>query len=730
MTLVPLVIAAAMLAEDHPTGPRLTPPTIRQVAPLGVSRGASVEMTVEGFNLAGASRVYFSEPGVEARILRVKELPDLPDVRLGSNGTPSTIDVGPLPPRNQVTLEVEVDPKAPIGPVSFRVQTPYGLTPAASFLIEPYYGESPDNEPNDTLETAFDTYLPSILAGTISRPGDVDLFKIRVRAGEALTFESTGRQAGSALMPVIEIIDSGMNVVAKYTDAAFQHRFESAGSLYIRISDYQRRGSANHFYRVRVGDFPFVPMSDASRVRPDLAMEVAPRRAPKVIPADGAAELTASTTVTGLLDKGPREFRFRARAKEELVFEVKAQRLGSRLDSFIEILDAKRQPVEMAVARPVWETNVTLRDHDSQSRGIRIQGWNAMKAGDYVMIGGSILRIEALPKTPDDDMIFESFNGQRIAYFGTSPEAHAIDSPVYKVLLFPPGKTFSPNGLPLARLTYRNDDGGPGFGKDSYLRFQAPADGQYIVRVGDVRQQAGPEHRFELTMRAPEPDFQLSVAPRNPNVPAGGTIPLTVTAMRLDGLTEAIEVELKNLPPGFTATKALIARGQNFGTILLSAEPGAKLDEAAPLEAVGRAGKLERAANPDDKLKYIALAPKPDVVMTAETRELLVEAGSTGEVTVSIQRQNGFGGRVPIEVRNLPPYVRVMDVGLNGVLLNEDETRRTFTIEALPMAEELDQTIYVSGAVETRANGQQNSYAAPQTIQLRVRKPVTSGGGQ
>ncbi|MGH9662142.1 MAG: hypothetical protein ACRD96_26570, partial [Bryobacteraceae bacterium] len=50
-----LPIAAALAQTDHPTGPRITPPTISAVAPLGASRGATVEMTVEGFNLARAT---------------------------------------------------------------------------------------------------------------------------------------------------------------------------------------------------------------------------------------------------------------------------------------------------------------------------------------------------------------------------------------------------------------------------------------------------------------------------------------------------------------------------------------------------------------------------------------------------------------------------------------------------------------------------------------------------
>ena len=136
--LLALTLSAA--SSDRPTGNRITPPTLNSVSPVGIARGTTVELTVEGLNLAKASAIYFSEPGVTGKILRVKELPDLPENRLGSNGTPSTVDLGPLPPRNQVTVEVEVSPDAEIGPVGFRLLTPLGSSPEGRFLIEPYYG--------------------------------------------------------------------------------------------------------------------------------------------------------------------------------------------------------------------------------------------------------------------------------------------------------------------------------------------------------------------------------------------------------------------------------------------------------------------------------------------------------------------------------------------------------------------------------------------------------------
>lgn len=776
-----LLLSASVFAQkdDHPTGPRITPPTLNTVSPLGAARGTTVEMTVEGLNLARASEVYFSEPGVKGRVIRVKELPDLPDIRLGSNGTPSTVDVGPLPPRNQVTLELEISPDAPVGPVKFRVLTPLGTSPEGTFLVEPYYGESPDKEPNDTPEGAFECFLPTILAGAISKPGDVDYYKLNVKAGEELVFRNGAVSLGSTLSPVVAILSEDDKVIKEFgrdnpeNAVTFSYRFPKAGVYYVRISDYLESGRGSHFYRYMVGKLPVVTSAyplgieagksreirisgfnlgkdkwvvkgepskeDESAVllRPEapagptfnkLKLALGPEPEMEAsganVSAASAQVVKLPVTINGKMPASGHFYRFSAKKGQPLVVEVNARRLDSELDSEVEILDAKGKPIEQGIARAVWETNTTLNERDSVSRGIRIQSWNALAVGDYLMIGGEILRIEAMPRGPDDDMLFESFNNQRIAFFNTTTEAHAVDKPAYKVQFFPPGSKHTPNGLPRVHLYYRNDDGGPGYGKDSYLQFTAPEDGEYILRIADVRGVGGDHYPYRVTLRAPRPDFRLSVNPRNPNVPQGGTIPLTVTAQRLDGFEGPIAVALEGLPAGLTATAGVIAPKQVTATILLSSGASTKLEHASPLLLTGKAEIAGRTvahhANPEDATKLIALMPNPDVVMTAETREVVLEPGGTAEVTVTIRRQNGFGGRVPVEVRNLPPRVRVLDVGLNGVLLNEDETRRSFTLEALPSAEPVEQTIYVSGLIETRSP-LQNSQAAPQAIRLIVR---------
>jgi hypothetical protein len=398
--------------------------------------------------------------------------------------------------------------------------------------------------------------------------------------------------------------------------------------------------------------------------------------------------------VNGRLLAAKSDLRFKAHKGEKLVLEVNANRLGSPLDSMLEILDAKGDPVERATVRCELATAVTLNDPSSSGTGIRILSWTGMAVGDTLMVGSELLKVSAMPRGPDDDIRFESFEGQRIGLLDTTPEAHSIDTPVYKVRVYPPGKTFVSNGLPLVRLPYRNDDGGPGYGKDSRLRFTAPADGEYIVRLRDVRGMHGEDYAYRLTVRAPAPDFRLSVEPRNPNVPVGGRIPVTVTALRLDDFDGPIEVSIEDLPAGLSASRGVIEPGRVSTTVLLSADENAQLDRAVPLRVSGKgqdgARQLAHWASPEDKLKLIALMPKPDVTMEAKTREVVLEPGKTATVEVEIRRNNNFGGRVPVEVYNLPPTVIVANVGLNGVLIQENENHVTFTLQALENAEAID----------------------------------------
>src|SRR5262249_2642747 len=123
-----------------------------------------------------------------------------------------------------------------------------------------------------------------------------------------------------------------------------------------------------------------------------------------------AQPVTLPVTINGRTakengDKDQEVFDFNARKEQRTVFSVMAQRLGSLLDSVIEVLDAKGAVVPRATLRPVWQTAVTLRDHSSADRGIRLESWAGIKPGDFVLIGNELLQVEELPKHPDADVV-------------------------------------------------------------------------------------------------------------------------------------------------------------------------------------------------------------------------------------------------------------------------------------------------------------------------------------
>ena len=133
-------------------------------------------------------------------------------------------------------------------------------------------------------------------------------------------------------------------------------------------------------------------------------------------------------------------------------------------------------------------------------------------------------------------------------------------------------------------------------------------------------------------------------------------------------------------------------------------------------------------ANPDDPLQLIALAPKPDIEMTAETATVVLEPGGTGRGEVSIKRNNEFGGRVPVEVRNLPPR-RAGDRRRpeRRAAQRKRGPPHASRCRRCPDAEPIDQPIVLSGKIETRADAQQTSYAS-EPILLSV-KPKTQVSG-
>jgi hypothetical protein len=619
-----------------------------------------------------------------------------------------------------------------------------------------------EQEPNDSPGTGQLVKLPVTIVGSLQRTGDVDWFRFEVKAGQQLGVQILTKEVASKIEPLLTLADAGGTVLTTTTDPFLGYTFATAGTYALGVRDRDFRGGDKDWkYRLRLGEIPIVtsvfplgvqrgqtatiavdgvflddiktvqikagdaapgtklpislttkhgtPLGKLSVVVDEYPDVIAGKS--NVLPVPGVANgKIGEPGATGV-------WRFSAKKGQRLIVEVNARRLGSPLDSFIEILDAKGNVVPRATLRSLAKTFVTFRDHDSAGAGIRIDAWNELAVNDFIMVGTELLKIKELPPNPDADCIFFSERGQRLGWLDTTPSHHAQGTPMYKVSIHPPGTQFPANGFPVVTLYYRNDDGGPGFGRDSRLTFDPPADGEYQVRIGDSRGQGGPLYAYRLTVRPPRPNFNVSFNPTAPAVWKGGAIPLTVTAERIDGFDGAIQVELKNLPPGFTAPVTTIPAGENSTAFALFADEqaqvpakGAALVLSAKATIDGHAVVKETTGGMPSLRKEVG-----DISTTTAESEITLKPGGEVRLRVSVARHNGFAGRIPLDVRGLPHGVRVLDIGLNGILITEKETERVVVIYAEPWVQAMDHPIVVLA----RREGKNTEHAA-KSVLLRI----------
>jgi hypothetical protein len=134
---------------------------------------------------------------------------------------------------------------------------------------------------------------------------------------------------------------------------------------------------------------------------------------------------------------------------------------------------------------------------------------------------------------------------------------------------------------------------------------------------------------------------------------------------------------------------------------------------------------LEEELHPE--LQLATIIPPPDVVVTTDTRQVSLEPGQQVTVTLHVERQNGYKGRVPCNVRNLPHGVQVVNIGLNGVLVTETQTSRTFTLRAEDWAKPIEQPIYVVAEVESDSST--NHASPPLVLKVTEHKQAAATAG-
>lgn len=714
------------------------PPKPLALTPNAVTRGKATKITVTGQSLDHATQTSTSSPGIAVKLLPGSQTADKVEVEVT---VPSTSPPGIIP----LVFEGKAGKAAPVN------------------LIVDRYPAIAEAGITDSARAAMTVTLPVTVAGSIDRAGDVDYFRFEAKAGDQVGVQVVAAEVGSKLDPVLVLTDATGQVLAEGS-TVLGYRVGMPGTYAVGVRDRDYRGGADMAYRLHVGDIPVVtgvfPLGVQRGKTATVHLEgvnlgAATSQAVKVtVPADAAvgsrvplplggnpplgeksvvvdefssmvvdpasgAELHVPGSADGILLK-PNEgqiVRFAAKKGERLIVEVNARRIGSPVDSVIEILDATGKPIPRATLRSTARIYCAFRDHDSATPGIRLESWSELAVDDHLYADGEMMRIVALPKNPDDDCQFYQVSGQRLGFFDTTPAHHSQGCPLYKVEVHPPGRTFPPNGLPVFTLHYRNDDGGPGYGKDSRLFFEPPADGVYQVRVSDARGAGGPTHAYRVTVRPPRPDFSVRFNPTAPAVWKGGAIPISVTATRLDGFDGPIRVKLDGLPPGFHAPETFIEGNLTTTAFALHAGPSATIPANTRLKLVATASVGGKEVVREATGGLPRVQEPGDLETTTRQSVVAIKPGQETRLVVDVARRNGFSGRVPLDVRGLPHGVRVLDIGLNGILITERDTSREVVIYAEPWVKPMEHPIVILARSERKGTEH-----AAKSVLLKVEK--------
>src|SRR5438093_1094030 len=102
--LIFALATARVLAAEPDGKPTVVPAVLRSVTPMGVVRGGSVTLTLEGARLAGATSVFFDDPAIRGQVLPAAD--------------PKKMD--------QARVQATIGSEARIGVHHLFVQTPLG----------------------------------------------------------------------------------------------------------------------------------------------------------------------------------------------------------------------------------------------------------------------------------------------------------------------------------------------------------------------------------------------------------------------------------------------------------------------------------------------------------------------------------------------------------------------------------------------------------------------------
>jgi hypothetical protein len=641
--------------------------------------------------------------GERELVFRGERLGDAAEVLLHpTEGGPRGLVVRSIEPIDEKSFRavVHVPEDCPPGEQLAQVRTRSGMSEARSFLI----GTLPvieEKEPNDAPDSPQEVPMDITVHGTVTAE-DLDCYAVEVPEGGRLSVEVEGLRLGSHRFdPLISVLGPDGNVLATVDDlaAALQDGFlslvaEHGGRHVVQIREAAWGGDAESRYRLHIGGFP---------------------RPTAVYPAGG-----------------------------QVGTQVEVTFLGDASGPIVDMLDLPPEPIDRT-------TRIHLHGGD----------------GGSISPTGLAFRLSSLGNTlehePNDDVATATAGAVATAFNGIIERPGDVDHFRFEVRqgqslqvecharrlgsgLDPVVAILAADGKQLAA----NDDVG---GPDSGLRFDPPADGEYLLRVKDQLGRGQSDFVYRVEMLPIAPSLTLSI-PRVDRysqtrqtvfVPRGNRYAVLVNAARrnFDG---DLELDHDGLPEGMTMTAPRIRAGQTQVPVIFEAAPDAPLGgrlvdlQARQVHDPERGPRQESTAdvsggfenaldlvlgNPNNAVHYagqlrrLAMAVLEEVPLRVDLvppRAPLVRKGRL-DLEVVVTRGEGFSQPVTVEFPFRPPGVAAHPT----ITIPADATTATYQLDANDKAGIGDWTIFVLAAADIGGT----AWVASSPVTLEVAEPFT-----
>jgi hypothetical protein len=503
-------------------------PVITDMQPRGGQKGKPFTLTLTGRNLVEGSAIRSTLPATFTQL--TPEPPPPPNPAAG----PATM---PVEGRSARFL-VEPTADTPVGVYPIRVVTGDGISNVQLFTVGAFPELSEDESrpgalpnSNDTVDDAQPLPQPPFTLNATLRGPERDVFRVSARAGERRVIEVEARRCGSAIDPLIEILDASRKVIARSDDAPLLGLdaradvvFPKNGDYFIVVRDSRFSTQAANFYRLQIGSYDY------------------PR---EVVPLGGRrGELIEASL-------GPEKVKVDLRNAGANVRQVFVNLPGSpTLPLPFAVGDdpevsARAGDVPVAVpvtingrlSEPAQVDRYTLRVPSTRGMTLRIQ---ARELGTSKLMAVMTVRDE---------------KGNVLGRSGDEPLAEDL----YNV----------------------NQSRTAG---DPILRIQAPDGVERVsVAIEDLARRGGAAYGYRLNVQPVAQDFRVILNVPFVNVPAEGSVAVPVTVQR-QGFEDEIQLRVANAPKGLRVEGGYVVAGHvvketpqnrnSRGVLILSAESG------------------------------------------------------------------------------------------------------------------------------------------------------------